>query len=100
MSDWSAQDLFYDKMIADPRVNFFFEGIDMKKQRAHQVCPLHPSLHLHIDPCCTLLDMHGAHEAFQCNYALPKARRHHPLWQKLNERNQEIVKMAQVVRLP
>lgn len=31
------QDLFYDKMMADPRVNYFFEGIDMKKQRAHQV---------------------------------------------------------------
>lgn len=31
------QDLFYDKMIADPRVSYFFEGIDMKKQRAHQV---------------------------------------------------------------
>ncbi|CAL8471141.1 g10683 [Coccomyxa elongata] len=32
----AAVDLFYDKMMADPRVNYFFEGIDMKKQRAHQ----------------------------------------------------------------
>ena len=31
------QDLFYDKMLADDRVNFFFKGVDMKKQRAHQV---------------------------------------------------------------
>ena len=34
---FEAQDIFYDKMIADPRVNYFFEGIDMKKQRDHQV---------------------------------------------------------------
>ena len=33
----SMQDLFYDKMMADDRVNFFFKGVDMKKQRAHQV---------------------------------------------------------------
>ena len=35
------QDLFYDKMLADDRVNFFFQGVDMKKQRAHQVS--HPA---------------------------------------------------------
>jgi len=29
-------DLFYDKMMADPRVNYFFEGVDMRAQRAHQ----------------------------------------------------------------
>ncbi len=40
----SAQDLFYDKMIDDPRVSYFFEGVDMKKQRAHQVCTLFPSI--------------------------------------------------------
>ncbi|EIE20060.1 hypothetical protein COCSUDRAFT_18855 [Coccomyxa subellipsoidea C-169] len=32
----AAVDLFYDKMIDDPRVSYFFEGVDMKKQRAHQ----------------------------------------------------------------
>ncbi|CAK0782363.1 hypothetical protein CVIRNUC_005651 [Coccomyxa viridis] len=32
----AAVDLFYDKMMADDRVNFFFKGVDMKKQRAHQ----------------------------------------------------------------
>lgn len=32
----AAVDLFYDKMLADSRVNFFFKGINMKKQRAHQ----------------------------------------------------------------
>jgi len=31
------QDIFYDKMLADDRVNFFFDGIDMEKQHAHQV---------------------------------------------------------------
>ena len=35
------QDLFYDKMMADDRVNFFFNGVDMKRQRAHQVS--HPA---------------------------------------------------------
>ena len=34
---WMCQDLFYDKMMADRRVSYFFEGVDMKKQRAHQV---------------------------------------------------------------
>ena len=29
------QDLFYDKMMADDRVNFFFKGVDMKQQRVH-----------------------------------------------------------------
>lgn len=33
----AAVDLFYDKMLADARVSYFFDGIDMKKQRAHQV---------------------------------------------------------------
>lgn len=31
------QELFYDKMLADPRISYFFDGIDMRKQRAHQV---------------------------------------------------------------
>ncbi len=31
------QDLLYNKMMADSRVSPFFEGIDMKQQRAHQV---------------------------------------------------------------
>ena len=35
------QDLFYNKMMADDRVNFFFNGVDMKQQRAHQVS--HPA---------------------------------------------------------
>jgi len=32
----AAVDIFYEKMLGDNRVNFFFEGIDMKKQRSHQ----------------------------------------------------------------
>ena len=36
----AAVDIFYDRMLADDRVNFFFEGVDMRKQRAHQVPPL------------------------------------------------------------
>lgn len=32
----AAVNIFYDKMLADDRVNYFFDGIDMKKQRAHQ----------------------------------------------------------------
>lgn len=32
----AAVDLFYVKVLADPRINFFFEGIDMKRQRAKQ----------------------------------------------------------------
>jgi hemoglobin len=31
-----AVDLFYDKVMADPRVNYFFEGIDMATQRRMQ----------------------------------------------------------------
>lgn len=34
---YGLQDVFYQKMLGDPRVNFFFEGVDMKAQRAHQV---------------------------------------------------------------
>lgn len=33
----AAVDVFYGKMLADPRVSFFFDGIDMKAQRGHQV---------------------------------------------------------------
>lgn len=32
----AAVDIFYDKIMADDRINYFFEGIDMPKQRAHQ----------------------------------------------------------------
>ena len=32
------QDVFYNKVMADDRLNHFFEGIDMKAQRVHQVC--------------------------------------------------------------
>ena len=45
---WRDQDLFYNKMLADPRLNFFFEGIDMQQQRGHQVqSQLPPSLYQH-----------------------------------------------------
>jgi len=33
------QDIFYDKIMADDRLNYFFEGVDMKAQRVHQVGP-------------------------------------------------------------
>lgn len=33
----AAVDLFYQKVIADPRINFFFANIDMKEQRRKQV---------------------------------------------------------------
>lgn len=32
----AATDLFYDKVLADDTINGFFEGVDMKKQRAQQ----------------------------------------------------------------
>jgi hemoglobin len=32
----AAVDVFYQKMLSDDRVNHFFEGIDMKRQRAKQ----------------------------------------------------------------
>lgn len=32
----AAVDLFYDKIMADDRVNHFFENTDMKRQRAKQ----------------------------------------------------------------
>ena len=32
----AAVDLFYQKVLADPRINHFFDGVDMQKQRAHQ----------------------------------------------------------------
>lgn len=32
----AAVDLFYDKVLADDRISHFFEGVDMKRQRAHQ----------------------------------------------------------------
>ena len=32
----AAVDIFYGKILADERVNHFFEGIDMKRQRAKQ----------------------------------------------------------------
>lgn len=58
-SSWciSLQDIFYDRMLADPRVAHFFDGIDMKKQRAHQVsAPLRPlasSVHIILNVCAT-----------------------------------------------
>ena len=32
-----AVDKFYDRVMADDLINFFFAGIDMKKQRSHQI---------------------------------------------------------------
>lgn len=32
----AAVDKFYDKVLADERIRHFFEGIDMKRQAAHQ----------------------------------------------------------------
>jgi len=32
----AAVDLFYEKVMADNRINHFFEGVDMNRQRAHQ----------------------------------------------------------------
>jgi len=32
-----AVDRFYEKVLADPRINGFFVGVDMDKQRRHQV---------------------------------------------------------------
>ncbi len=32
----AAVDLFYDKVLADSRINMFFDGVDMPRQRAHQ----------------------------------------------------------------
>jgi len=32
----AAVDLFYDKLLADPLLIPFFEGVDMARQRAHQ----------------------------------------------------------------
>jgi hemoglobin len=32
----AAVDLFYQKVLADERINYFFEGIDMAKQRGKQ----------------------------------------------------------------
>jgi hemoglobin len=32
----AAVDLFYQKLLADPRVAHFFDGLDMERQRAHQ----------------------------------------------------------------
>jgi len=31
-----AVDKFYDQLLEDARVNYFFEGIDMERQRRHQ----------------------------------------------------------------
>lgn len=33
----AAVDIFYNKVLADERINHFFEGIDMKAQRRKQV---------------------------------------------------------------
>ena len=33
----SLQDIFYEKVLADARINYFFHDVDMKKQRSHQV---------------------------------------------------------------
>lgn len=32
----AATDIFYDKVLADESINHYFQGIDMKKQRAKQ----------------------------------------------------------------
>lgn len=32
----AAVDIFYDKVMADPRVNHFFDGVDIVKQRKKQ----------------------------------------------------------------
>lgn len=32
----AAVDLFYEKVMADDRINHFFENVDMKRQAAHQ----------------------------------------------------------------
>ena len=32
----AAVDLFYEKVLADPVINHFFENVDMVKQRGHQ----------------------------------------------------------------
>lgn len=32
----AAVDLFYEKVLADNRINMFFDGVDMPRQRAHQ----------------------------------------------------------------
>lgn len=32
-----AVDRFYEKVLADPRINSFFVGVDMDRQRKHQV---------------------------------------------------------------
>ncbi len=32
----AAVDKFYDRVLADERINHFFEGVDMQKQRGHQ----------------------------------------------------------------
>lgn len=32
----AAVEIFYRKVLADPRVNYFFDGIDMNRQRAKQ----------------------------------------------------------------
>lgn len=40
----AAVDIFYDKMMADDRVSYFFEGVDMKAQRAHQAAFLNFAL--------------------------------------------------------
>ncbi|MCP4914435.1 MAG: group 1 truncated hemoglobin [Oligoflexia bacterium] len=33
----AAVDIFYDKVLADERINHFFEGIDMQSQRRKQI---------------------------------------------------------------
>ena len=43
----AAVNVFYDKMLADPRVSHFFDGLDMRVQRAHQVWSFCIS-----SPCC------------------------------------------------
>ncbi|MCB1533108.1 MAG: group 1 truncated hemoglobin [Alphaproteobacteria bacterium] len=32
----AAVDLFYEKVLADPRINHFFTDVDMTRQRSHQ----------------------------------------------------------------
>lgn len=33
----AAVDRFYEKVLADPRISHFFDGVDMDRQRRHQV---------------------------------------------------------------
>ena len=64
----SVQDIFYKKMLDDERVNYFFEGVDMKKQRSHQVsvCRGHESPQQ--QALCLELFKHDMHRRKQGRY--------------------------------